>query len=497
MKCKELEHTHVPDSYHIVTLHRGIDKELFLQELKEDGIGVVKRHVDCPDEQPRSTRNITVDIDDAERDELLADARVMNVQAVNYVETIRFFPTAVQNINPVLSQFNNNGHDNWALDFCTERNGSKYTYSQTGRGVDIVIVDSGVHGAHAEFKDDSGNSRLRKINWEPNQFTTRPMQYVDEGGHGTAVASCAAGRTQGFARDARIYSIKIFDTDAYTPLRALQNVRTWHENKVGTADEGRPTVVNNSWVYSRDYPTNHPTQSGKSHGVQVASIDAEIESMIDAGIILVAAAGNEGHYIASKYDPRYNDYYYVDNEGQYTQYAAEARYAQYQNRYSPSGSDTIICVGANGNHYPADKFHRANFSNFGSRINLFAPGTSIQTAVTNTANGLAKISGTSFSSPITSGIVSQYLETYPEANQGQVLSFLDRQGDRGIITGRLTSTNNLSVVSIFNSIKIRANGIWKPLAYAMEKRDGRWSRTKNISMKQNSVVHSIFGRTRN
>ena len=496
MKCKEPNHIHVPDSHYIITLHRGVDKELFLQELKEDGIGVIKRHVGCPDEQPRSKRNVTVDIDDEERDRLLADDRVMNIQAVNYVETIRFFPTDVQDINPVLSPFNNNRHDNWALDFCTERNGSKYTYSQTGLGVDIVIVDSGVHGAHSEFRDKLGNSRIRKINWEPNQFTTRPKQYVDEGGHGTAVASCAAGLTQGFARDARIYSIKIFDTDAYTPLRALQNVRTWHENKVGTADEGRPTVVNNSWVYSREYPANHPSQSGKSHGVQVASIDAEIESMIDAGIIIVAAAGNEGHYIASPYDPRYSDYYYVDYQGQYTQDASKARYAQYENRYSPGGADTTICVGANGNHYPDDKFRRANFSNFGSRIDLFAPGTSIQAAVTNTVNGLAKISGTSFSSPITSGIIAQYLETYPEAYQGQVLSFLDRQGDRGIITGQLNSTTNLSAVSIFNSLLIKAEGVWKPIAYVMEKRRNGWSRTKNISIKQNSVVHSIFGRMR-
>jgi subtilisin family serine protease len=496
MRSVEPKHKLVPDSYHIVTLHRGVDKEEFIKELSADGIGVIRRHVDCPDMQRKSRRNITVDIDFNERMELLQDPRIDDVQPVNYVEQIRFFPTAIQTINPAFTASNNPAHNNWALDFCTDRTGNSYTYSHTGKGVDIVIVDSGVHPDHAEFKDKDGLPRLQQIEWEPNQFVSRSMQYVDEGGHGTAVASSAAGITQGFARDARIYSIKIFDTDAYTPLQALQNVRDWHLSKVGTPDEGRPTIVNNSWTYSRDYPANHPTKANMPHGVRVASVDAEIATMIDDGIIVVCAAGNENHYVAATYDPKYNEYYYVDNNGNWTDDATLAAYAQYTNRLTPSGADTALCIGANGDHYPDTRFGRAWYSNFGSRIDLFAPGTAIQTALTNTVNSFEKINGTSFSSPIVAGIIAQYMETYKTGDQGHIKSFLDRHGDRDIITDVPTSTNNLSVISIFNGLRLKVNNGWKPIAYALEKRNGMWSRTKNIPIKDSGTVKALFGRLR-
>lgn len=483
--------------HHIITLERGVDKAEFLKELKADGIGVVKRRVGSPDEQKKSARNLTVDIDMQERMELLQDDRVRDVIPLTEFEQMKPHKTGAQPINPVFSQFDNAGHDNWALDHCTARNGSTYVYTQDGAGVDIVIIDSGIHLDHEEFKDENGQSRIEQVEWEVGQSTNMPLHYTDTDGHGTAVASCAAGKTQGFAKAAKIFAIKIFDADSYSPLNALQNVRQWHNAKTN----GRPTVVNNSWVYKVDYPTNHPTMAGRAHPIQVSAIDAEIETMIDDGIIVVCAAGNDDHYVATPQDSKYHEFYYLDVNGNWTDDTSsgtetEAVTYRYVNRMSPGGADTALCVGSIGDHYAASKFARSYFSNKGTRVDIHAPGVSVQCAKTGTTTGRTKYDGTSFSSPIAAGIIALYMQTHWNANQDGVRKQMSVYADNGEITGALEGAANLSATSLLNGMKFNIAGEIKPLAYPLIKSGGQWLRMKNIAVNDNGAVSTIFGTDR-
>ena len=73
-----------------------------------------------------------------------------------------------------------------------------------------------------------------------------PWYYVDSDGHGTHVASTAAGKYNGWAKNADIYFINFRDNDA------LAKVSKWHEAK-SKNDEGfpiRPTIINCSWHVS-------------------------------------------------------------------------------------------------------------------------------------------------------------------------------------------------------------------------------------------------------
>jgi hypothetical protein len=134
--------------------------------------------------------------------------------------------------------------------------------TSSGKNVDVVIVDSGhVPANFFEFQknpDGTGGSRVIQYNW--NQHLPEligssgpPTDYSSNtnGEHGTMVASFAAGNTQGWARDANIYTFAYaHDWDPRVASPASY-IRAFHRNKPINPVTGRknPTIINNSWSY--------------------------------------------------------------------------------------------------------------------------------------------------------------------------------------------------------------------------------------------------------
>ena len=241
-----------------------------------------------------------------------------------------------------------------------------YAYSADGEGVDIVIQDTGIDAEHYEFQDANGISRVNKIDWATTTgIGTSPSNlndyYRDWDGHGTHVASTAAGKSMGYARGAQIYAQKLQfgvmggafgglqDYTAYTDC--FDQIKIFHRNKaVDSNGNKRPTIVNMSWgstytirsdyissvnyrssVYSSaadlrpnndvyqdhnhrnlhygiSYPFingNNPVDGGTNYSYNTckipaysASIVADIEELMDEGVHVVIAAGNTNEYIA-------------------------------------------------------------------------------------------------------------------------------------------------------------------------------------------------------
>jgi subtilisin family serine protease len=137
---------------------------------------------------------------------------------------------------------------------------SKYTYSETGAGVNAYVIDSGVRVTHNEF---GGRAFL-------TPFTGCTGNFSDAVGHGTHVAGTIGGTTFGIAKNVKLYSVRVADCT------------------------GAPTLANIiggvSWVQTNAI---HPAVANMSLGGPVsAALDTAVTNAIASGVTFVIAAGN-------------------------------------------------------------------------------------------------------------------------------------------------------------------------------------------------------------
>ena len=347
---------------------------------------------------------------------------------------------------------------------------SAFTWNLDGAGVDVVFMDTGILKYHPEFAvnaDGTGGTRVVETDW--SKFGIIPggiSSWVgDNDGHGSNVASIACGNTQGWARAASIYSFNIIDPTlpTYTdPLSAYQTMLAWHNAKPTTSTGyRRPTVCSNSWGYDLEYAnmtgtfwrgTMYPAvapnvtygqidstgavpavnTATSTFGARITSIEAEILSCQNAGIIFVAAAGNQSMKIDVPGGIDYNNYW-VNNTG--------IKYYYHQGT-TPGATTGTICVGATSYALPE---HKISFSNTGPRIDIFAPGSAIMGAFLNKAYNtpavvdarsgniststtatfyLNKVDGTSQATPQVAGVIACLMQSRPWYRPWQVQQWI-------------------------------------------------------------------------
>jgi plastocyanin len=352
------------------------------------------RECECCNERAINNRNTHYHLSDEEATALRNDPRVMAVTDPTTIPE----PTPTANF---VGDFNRTStatgaQANWGLKLHTSEYNpyqgllsdpgmGDYNYALDGTGVDVVIVDTGIQDGHPEWEDADGVSRLQKINWftESGVSGTQPVNfYTDTNGHGTHCIGTMAGKNFGWAKNARIYSITLYANSGneITWNNMIDCLIGWHNNKSG-ADAGRPTVVNMSFQYSWFLKTNvTPNQvvltstgydvtggnyRGTNHtdtvrsnltqygvvgtsrpdfgagyymfGRKFASTDADVEQLINNGIHVCTAAGNNYMKIDHPGGTDYNNYLTFNLSG--------TTYYQYYHRgKSPStfeGGDTF------------------------------------------------------------------------------------------------------------------------------------------------------------
>lgn len=213
----------------------------------------------------------------------------------------------------------------------TNLNGTPVSLSSVDcSNVDILVMDSGVDANNPEFADNNGNSRVVQFNW--TQLTESPTNvqivgyqspnyYEDTNGHGSACASLAAGRRCGFAKNARIYSLRannigqtndgFSETDCLRLALAFQKAKKL--NLYGLS-ASRPTIMTNSWGYSYQIQVRddfNQTVNGLrwngslGNSLSAINILPAFDSTVDAyirqisleGVHILCAAGNHNAYI--------------------------------------------------------------------------------------------------------------------------------------------------------------------------------------------------------
>jgi len=275
---------------------------------------------------------------------------------------------------------------------------------------DIAIIDSGVN-PHPDLNLFHCASFVF--------FGSVPAHVCNDGlGHGSMVAGIAAAKDNnigvvGTAPGARIWALKVFpdsrNGDESDVLEALNYVAQ-HANEI--------EVVNLSLG-----------QPGFSWPYLIA-----IGTLVARGVVVVAAAGNDN--LDANYDTPASVPWAItvsamtDADGKCGGVGPAISY-QRTHLFQP-------CSIRN----PDDFF--ASYSNYGSAIDLVAPGSDILS--TNNKTGYSTGYGTSFAAPYVSGAAALYKSLHPTANPFQVDTFLKNTGTKAPATGnpRICDTGRVS-----------------------------------------------------
>lgn len=228
------------------------------------------------------------------------------------------------------------------------------------QNVNVAIIDSGIDGSHPDLRVAGGM----------NFTSTKPQAWKDENGHGTHVAGTVAALDNGFgvvgvAPGASLWAVRVLNRQGFGSVSGIVAGVDW---VTATRTDGNTTndiaVANMSLGI---YGTN-------------TALEAAVRRSVNAGVVYTVAAMNESTD-ASAYSPaRYADVITVsalaDSDGK------------------AGGLGTATWAG------PDDTL--AAFSNYGSIIDIAAPGVDIRSTVLN--GQYALYSGTSMAAPHVAGV---------------------------------------------------------------------------------------------
>lgn len=211
----------------------------------------------------------------------------------------------------------------------------------------------------------------------------------DCNGHGTHVASTVAGTTYGVADKATVHPVRVLDCNGSGSNASVIAGIDWVR-----ANAIKPAVANMSLG-----------------GTASSSLDTALNNAITAGITFVVAAGNSNANACN---------------------------------YSPARVPAAITVGATTN---TDA--RASFSNFGTCLDIFAPGQNITAGWSTGDTAINTISGTSMASPHVAGAAALFLNANPGATPSTVRAALVNNSTFNKITAAGTGSPNHLLYTAF------------------------------------------------
>jgi subtilisin family serine protease len=271
----------------------------------------------------------------------------------------------------------------WGLDRIDQRAlplSSSFTYFNTGSGVTAYIIDTGIRFSHNEF---GGRA-------------TSGYDAVDGGtaddcnGHGTHVAGTVGGSTYGVAKGVSLVAVRVLNCSGSGTWSGVIAGLDW---VTANHADGTPAVANMSLG-----------------GGASSSVDAAVQRSITDGVSYAIAAGN-------------------GNAGGKGQNACN---------YSPARVSAAMTIAA------TDRTDtKPRWSNYGSCVDLFAPGVSITSAWYTNNTATNTISGTSMATPHVAGVAAQYLQTNTAASPAIVRDALYANATPNVVKSSSTTNARL------------------------------------------------------
>jgi subtilisin family serine protease len=275
----------------------------------------------------------------------------------------------------------------WGIDRIDQRSlplSGTYTYSNTGSGVNAYIIDTGILLSHNDF---GGRAVSGYTSITDGNGTN------DCNGHGTHVAGTVGGTTWGVAKAVKLVAVRVLNCSGSGTWSGVIAGMDWV-----TAKHVKPAVANMSLG-----------------GGANSSVDDAVRRMVAAGVATAVAAGN-------------------GNQGGREQDAC---------KYSPARVAEAMTVGAT-----TKTDSKTSWSNFGSCVNLFAPGAGITSAWIGSSSTETKtISGTSMAAPHVAGVAALHLQSNPGHSATQTHNAVYSLTTKGVVTSSKTANNNLLFTS--------------------------------------------------
>lgn len=202
----------------------------------------------------------------------------------------------------------------------------------------------------------------------------------DCNGHGTHVAGTVGSSTYGVAKGVSLHGVRVLDCGGSGSnsgvIAGIDYVRTKHV---------KPAVANMSLG-----------------GGYSATINTAVTNLSNAGVFVAVAAGNDNANACN---------------------------------YSPASAPVVTTVGAT-----TKTTARASYSNYGSCVDIYAPGSSITSTWSNGSTNT--ISGTSMASPHVAGVAALYKATYGDASQATIDAWLKNNATNNAVTSNPSGTPN-------------------------------------------------------
>ena len=299
----------------------------------------------------------------------------------------------------------NGGALSWGLDRIDQRtvvtSSMSYDFSEDGGGVTAYILDSGANATHPEFGGrvvegwsyrasstalTSYQNALAANDANPNSgieacvndgtHAVNPVQFdnpsaadstdkgmTDNDGHGTHVAGIIGGDTTGVAKNVTIVPVRALDSCGNGTTTMILEALAWILNHHAV---GEKALLNLSIGFDS----------------QVSDVDDKITDLMDEGIVVIAAAGNDARSACGN---------------------------------TPASTFGTISVGSSSNDTSSSPNvdRESYFSNYGLCVDMFSPGFSIHSTypfLSGVSNTYATQSGTSMAAPFVSGAVARFLQ---------------------------------------------------------------------------------------
>lgn len=211
----------------------------------------------------------------------------------------------------------------------------------------------------------------------------------DCNGHGTHVAGTVGGTTYGVAKGTTIHRVRVLNCQGSGSNSGVIAGVDWV-----TANHVKPAVANMSLG-----------------GGASTALDTAVNNSINAGVTFVVAAGNSNADACNS---------------------------------SPARAPAAVTVGSTTN---TDA--RSSFSNFGTCLDIFAPGSSITSAWSTGDTATNTISGTSMASPHVAGVAALYLHQNGHQSPATVRNAIVANATSGVVGNPGTGSPNVLLYSIF------------------------------------------------